>query len=152
MQQLIMLHGELAGLEQEKVRRITEQDWQGLEQQLELSRAVLQQIEDVERRRQELVERLVGNPEKALSDVAAQLPDARGEELLKQGKKLRTLILELKALTLHSEQLISSSLEVVDFTLSLFSGNNSMNKTYDGDGGERGEGQGSLSLVFDVKA
>ena len=152
MKRLITLHGELLRLEQEKINCITGQDWRGLEHQLEHSAAVLQQIEDVERQRQLLIEQVAGDHERTLSDIALLLPDREGEEIQKHGKTLRALILELKVLNLRCEQLISSSLEVVDFTLSLFSGNNSMGKTYDGKGGERGEGREQLSLVFDVKA
>ena len=155
MEELIDHHRELVALEQEKIKLVIDQDWKLLEERVEQSRAVLQKIDDAEKRRVGIIGTLSGNINgglQTLSEVSAHVTDTCGGELMRSGEMLRSLMLELKNLNSRSEQLISSSLEVVDFTLALLSGASSNGKTYDGDGEERAEGREHPSLVFDLKA
>ena len=125
MERLVSLHQELIPLEEEKIGLIIDQNWAGLEEQVQKSGPILLSIEDTERRRMEIVGRLGGTSDQPLSEIASQLPVDTGSELQRSGRTLRTLLLELKNLNLQEEQLITSSLEVVEFTLSLFSGRGS---------------------------
>ena len=152
MEKLVSLHRELVTREQEKIKLILDQDWRRLEEQVDRSRQVLRRIEETERQRLEIVGMIGGDPNHTLTQISGLLPDEGRDELHTRGKTLRSLLVDLKNLNLRCEQLIASSLEVVDFTLSLLSGTGSNGKTYSGDGEERGNGREHPSLVFDVKA
>jgi hypothetical protein len=148
----ISLHQQLTLLGQEKIRLILNQDWEALEEQIEKSRCLLHKIETAERQRLEIVRKISGSHEMLLSEIVEKLPPELAQDLLKNGNTLRGLILDLKNLNSRCERLIESSMEVVDFTLSLFTGTGPGGKTYGGDGEERLEKNGHTSLVFDVKA
>jgi len=148
----ISLHRELIGLEREKISRILAQDWHGLEKRVNRSREVLHQIEQTEHRRVEILETTGCNYGSTLTEFAGSMPAECREELHTRRHTLHSLILELKTLNHRCEELISSSLEVVEFTLSLFTGQGYSGKTYSGEGEERANRHDHPSLVFDVKA
>jgi flagellar biosynthesis/type III secretory pathway chaperone len=95
---------------------------------------------------------LIGfSKDSSLSQISERLPEKIGEDLQQCGENLRSLMFQLKILNSRCEQLIGSSLEVIDFTLSMMSGA-VRGKTYKPDGEEKkGEG-GNTALVFDLKA
>jgi flagellar biosynthesis/type III secretory pathway chaperone len=155
MKELVGHHRELLALEREKITLVVEQDWKHLEERVEQSRTVLQKIDDAEKRRITVIGALGGDISsgpQTLSELAERIPDTCVGEVMRLGEMLCSLMLELKNLNSRSEQLIWSSLEVVDFTLALLSGASSNGKTYSGDGEERAGGREHPSLVFDVKA
>ena len=148
----ISLHRELTELEREKISRILAQDWQGLEQRVHRSTEVLHQIEQTERHRMEILDSIGGKSGSTLAELARSMPAETREDLYARRQTLRSLLLELKNLNHRCEELISSSLEVVEFTLSLFTGQGAGGKTYSGEGEERASRHDHPSLVFDVKA
>jgi flagellar biosynthesis/type III secretory pathway chaperone len=155
MEALIIHHRELVALEKEKIKFVIDQDWMHLEEMVEKSRTVLKKIEDAEKQRVEIVGTLEGkmvDTPPILSELSDKVPPDCKTDILRAGETLHTTMLELKNLNSRSEQLIISSLEVVDFTLALLSGASSKGRTYSGDGEERAEGREHPSLVFDVKA
>jgi hypothetical protein len=152
LDELVTLHRELIAIEQEKITLVIDQNWLQLDEKVEKSGLILERIEETEGQRQETIGRIGGGVDMSLSDLVQLLPADIREELLGKGKTLRKLILKLKNLNLRCEQLISSSLEVLDFTLSLLAGTGSKSKIYS-DGGEEQNGEGEQpSLVFDIKA
>lgn len=152
METLVTLHRELLAVEQEKIIMIIDQNWKGLERQVEKSRDILKKIESAESSRIELIEKLGVQRESSLSEVSETLPAPIEADLQRHGKKLRSLLLELKDLVKRCEQLLESSLEVIDFTLSVFSGADANGKTYSDEGEEKKGDGGRTSLVFDLKA
>jgi flagellar biosynthesis/type III secretory pathway chaperone len=149
---LIHHHEELLAIEQEKVRSVVDQDWKGLERLVAHGKKVLKAIEDVEKARRKLLKDLGPGEDAALSEVAGLLPKDDGRSVLEHGGRLRGLIEELRELAKRSEGLIQSSLEVVNFSISLFSGATTGGKTYLDNGTERNIGEKHTSLVFDAKA
>jgi flagellar biosynthesis/type III secretory pathway chaperone len=133
METLVNLHRELLTVEQQKIDMIINQNWEDLE-------GLVQLIE------------LIGfSKDSSLSQISERLPEKIGEDLQQCGENLRSLMFQLKILNSRCEQLIGSSLEVIDFTLSMMSGA-VRGKTYKPDGEEKkGEG-GNTALVFDLKA
>ena len=155
MERLNSRHTELVHLEEDKIRLIVEQNWEGLDEAVVKSRAVLNDIEEIEKKRVEIVQTLHGtatdNPP-PVSTLLHSIPEQYRDSLSQASDALRATMLELRELNRRSEQLLSGSLEVVDFTLSLLSGASSKGRTYSNDGEEKVEGREHPSLVFDVKA
>jgi len=149
---LIISHRKLLEVEQNKIKLIINQDWETLEGQIEKSREILKRIRAHEKQRLDLIERIGGKRELSLSEILQSLPETRRDDLRKKGEKLQSIVMELKSLNRQIEQLLESSLEVINFTLSLFSGAGSSGKTYCGDGEEKKTDEKHTSLVFDLKA
>jgi flagellar biosynthesis/type III secretory pathway chaperone len=149
---LINHHEELLAIEKEKVSSVIDQDWRGLERLVAHGKKVLKAIGDVEKARRILLKDLGSGEDAALSEVAGLLPKDEGRAVLEHGGRLRGLIEELRALAKRSEGLIQSSLEVVNFSISLFSGATTGGKTYLDNGTERNIGEKHTSLVFDARA
>jgi hypothetical protein len=152
LDELVSLHRRLIEVEQEKIAIVVDQKWTQLDGQVEKSRRLLERIEETERLRQEVIAGMGGNEEMTLSELSRQVPAEIGNRLLDRGKTLRILLVELKNLSLQCRQIVSSSLEVVDFTLSLFDGTGSKGRMYGDDGGEQNSEREQPSLVFDMKA
>jgi flagellar biosynthesis/type III secretory pathway chaperone len=151
METLVTLHRELLPLEQQKVDLIIDQNWEDLQRLVHKSKKILKGIEASEASRVKLIELIGCSKNSSLLQIAERLPEEIGEDLLKCGENLRSLLLQLKNLESRCEQLIGSSLEVIDFTLSMMSGA-VRGRTYKPDGEEKkGEG-GHTALVFDLKA
>jgi flagellar biosynthesis/type III secretory pathway chaperone len=151
METLVTLHRELLSLEQQKIDMIIDQNWEDVQRLVQESKKILEGIEASETSRVKLIQLMGCDVESTLSQISEDLPEKIGEDLLKCGEKLRSLLLQLKILNSRCEQLIGSSLEVIDFTLSMMSGA-VRGKTYKPDGEEqKGEG-GHTALVFDLKA
>jgi hypothetical protein len=154
---LIRHHELLIAIEREKVSALVQQDWKGLERLVQHGRKVLKAMEQTEAERQRLVQELGGTSSSTLTEIVGSLPPrALSEEervlVTRSGEKLRGLIAELEEWGRRAQDLIQSSLEVVNFSISLFSGAASGGKTYGVDGAEKNLGQGHTSLVFDAKA
>ena len=149
---LVAHHRELLMLEQKKLTSIINQDWKGLEELLSKSKQVLRDIEDAEKLRLDLIEKLCGSKDAKITDIKIKVPEELTNELQKSGKKLISLIQEQKILNENIEKLLQSSLEIVNFSVSLFSGMGSNGKTYTGSGKEKGSKGKYTSFVFDVKA
>ncbi len=151
METLVNLHRELISVEQQKIDMIIDQNWGDLERLVNESEKVLKDIENSEMSRVKLIESLGCSKDTSLSQIAEHLPKEIGEDLLKCGENLRSLMLQLRILNSRCEQLIGSSLEVIDFTLSMMSGA-VRGKTYKPDGEEKKVEDGHTALVFDLKA
>lgn len=148
---LISCHRALLGIEQEKQQLIISQDWNLLQEHVERSRKLLEKIEVGENARLDLVEKLGLERESTLSDIVHSAPRQAHHTLASRGEQLRELIYQLKALNRQSERLLQSSLEVVNFTLSLLAGSEQQGKTYGGNGEERKAEGKQTSLMFDLK-
>jgi len=148
---LVALHRDLMKVEQEKLSLIIDQDWKTLELRIDESKSILNKIEECERKRLSLIERIGGNRDLALSEILQGIPDDRRQVLKDRGEELQSVLLELKSLNGRSERLLDSSLEVINFTLSLFSGAGSSTKTYSGSGREEADSGKHTSLVFDLR-
>jgi len=149
---LIAYHRELLSVEHEKLSSIINQDWQVLEQLVFRSRKILKDIETAEETRLDLVETICGNREGALADIGQSVSGKTGKHLQINAEKLRSLMREQKTLNQRIEALLQSSLEIVNFSISLFSGSGPGSRTYSGKGEEKAPDEKHTSLVFDVKA
>jgi flagellar biosynthesis/type III secretory pathway chaperone len=152
MDRHISLHRELIELEREKISRILAQDWSGLEEQVKRSTEILHRIETTEQRRVKILQAQGRGADATLAEIVEILSTEGGKELQLRGQTMRSLLTELRDLNHRCEELISSSLEVVDFTLSLLAGRGTGGKTYSGEGSEQADRDDHPSLVFDVKA
>ncbi len=148
---LVVLHKDLLKVEQEKLALIIDQDWKALEERISESTAILNAIEECEKKRISLIERMGGNRDIALSELLQGMPENRRLVLKARGDDLQSVLFELKSLNDRSGRLLDSSLEVVNFTLSLFSGAGSGTRTYSGSGREDAGSSKHTSLVFDLK-
>jgi DNA-binding Xre family transcriptional regulator len=149
---LIGQHKELLGVEQQKLNAIVNQDWKGLEVYLSHSRDILKKIENTEHVRLDTLERLCGRKDATLSDLKLSIPAGMHEELDNSSTSLIALIKEQKVLNENIEKLLKNSLEIVDFSISLFSRMGSKGSTYSVNGKESPSGKKISSFVFDVKA
>ena len=152
LDRLIGLHRELLGVEQEKIAAIIDQDWAELERLLIRSREKLFEIVYAETQRMGIVERICGRGDATLSEVEKKASVAPGPELRNYGERLANLIAQQKSMNERIENLLKSSLEIVNFSLALFSGSEGGGKTYSQDGDEKGNGGKCSPLVFDIKA
>jgi len=97
---LVALHRDLMKVEQEKLSLIIDQDWKTLELRIDESKSILNKIEECERKRLSLIERIGGNRDLALSEILQGIPDDRRQVLKDRGEELQSVLLELKSLRL----------------------------------------------------
>ncbi|KPJ87495.1 MAG: hypothetical protein AMS17_08320 [Spirochaetes bacterium DG_61] len=152
LDRLVGLHTELLEVEQKKLSAIIDQDWVGLEQLLLKSRETLSEIGCVETQRMGIVERICEREDATLSDVEKKASGRVGRELRNYGERLANLIAQQKSMNERMENLLKSSLEIVNFSLALLSGSEAEGKTYAKDGQESGNEEKCTPLVFDIKA
>jgi hypothetical protein len=149
---LIAHHEELLTIEKRKLTSIIDQDWKNLEFLLEKSKQVLKKVENAESVRLSIVEKLCGRKDAKISELEKTIPLDVGQELKKSTRSLISLIEEQKILNINIENLLKSSLEIVNFSVSLISSMGAKGQTYSGSGKERGSGEKHTSFVFDIKA
>jgi flagellar biosynthesis/type III secretory pathway chaperone len=149
---LISCHQALLEVEQEKQQLIISQDWNLLEERIDRSRSLLGRIQAGETVRIDLIEEMGFRRESVLSEIVNSIPHEQSSELEARSAQLKELVFALKELNRLSEQLLESSLEGVDFTLSLIAGSGVQGKTYSGNGEESSLEGKKTSFVFDAKA
>ena len=145
-------HEELLNIEKKKLSSIIDQDWKKLDFLLEQSKQILRKIENAESVRLSIVEKLCGSKDTMISEIEKTIPLDVGQELKKSSRNLISLIEEQKILNANIEKLLKSSLEIVNFSMSLVSGMGAKGQTYSGSGKERGSGEKHTSFVFDIEA
>lgn len=148
---LVAHHRELISSEQKKIEMIINQDWRGLQRQIEWSSQILRSIEHAERMRLELFEKLGAKKDSTMTDLADYFPQGLKKKFLKSGRDLVALVTELKNMNRNIERLLEGSLEIINFSLSLFSGAGKNGKTYSGSGEEKNTEGKYTSWVFDLK-
>lgn len=148
---LIANHRELISCEQKKLEMIIKQDWKGLQLQVDMSTQILQSIDTAERLRLDLIERIGFSKETPIKEVVNAFGDQDKEKIINSREKLVSTLQELKSLNKQIETLIESSLEIINFSLSLFQENGQASKTYSGNGEEKKAGK-CTPLVLDTKA
>jgi len=147
---LIAHHRELLSVEQKKMNAVINQNWYELEKLLNHSRLILKDIDKAEKIRLDLVEKITGFKETSLSQLKEKISTSNRKKLVKSGELLKKVMEEIKELNARVENLLQSSLEIIDFSISLFSGSDS--KTYSGTGREKKDEGKHTSLIFDIKA
>jgi len=147
---LIAHHRALLSVEQKKMDAVINQDWQELESLLNKSRLILKDIDTAERIRLGLVEKVTGVKETPLTNLQEKLNPENREKLIRSGEILKKVLEEIKEVNTRIEKLLQGSLEVIDFSIALFSGSDS--KTYSGSGREKKDEGRHTSLIFDIKA
>jgi hypothetical protein len=152
LERLLNLHRELLGVEQKKLGAIIAQDWRELETLLLKSRKLLVKIELAENQRMEVVEHLCCRGDAPLSSVVKSLPDVQKPRVRSCAQKLVEIISRQKLVSETAQNLLKSSLEIINFSISLFSGADGEGKTYSVNGQEKGNEGRYTSLVFDIKA
>ena len=149
---LVANHRELVSCEQHKIELIIAQDWEGLGEQLKRSEQVLESIGTAEKLRVDLLKRLGVNENAPMRDIVKDYPEPKKKQLLDSAHELMTVVQNLKTLNQQIATLLNTSLEVINFSISLFQGSGADHKTYCINGEEK-KGQGSnTSLVLDTKA
>jgi predicted transcriptional regulator len=149
---LIELHRKLFQVERKKLTAVIQQNRKQLEKLTAESAGILGEIHATEESRIRLVEKFYGDREATLSEIADRCSSKIKKDLQKRVKKLSSLISIQKSLNGRIEGLLQSSLEIVDFSLSLISGAGIEGKTYSGSGEESKTKGKHTSLVFDAKA
>jgi K+-sensing histidine kinase KdpD len=149
---LISNHRELLTCEQSKLELIINQDWQGLTEQLDNSRQILKSIETAEKLRIDLLRKIGFDEETPMKNIVGVLSEEEKERIINGTQRLSSVIGELKTLNLQIQELLSSSLEVIDFSISLFQGTGSQKGTYSLNGEEKKGEERCTSLVLDTKA
>jgi len=148
---LVSHHKELLSLEKKKLQSIMSQDWVELSEYIKKSKDILSSINNVEKRRMEVVKSITGNGETPFANVLKKVPKKYREKIKESREELRSIVKEIKLLNKNIEDLIESSLEVVNFSLSMFSNGGSRGKSYTGNGHESNITSKDTSLVFDLK-
>lgn len=152
LDQLVQYHRDLLEVEQKKLSSIVDQDWEELEILLLKSRKILTNIETAEKRRMSIIQELCGKEDIRLSEVEKEISGDLAPRIRNCGNKLVELIQRQKSMNEKIERLLKSSLEIVNFSLSLFAGSGAQGRTYSGKGEEKGNGEKCSSFVFDIKA
>ena len=152
LEKLISQHRELLNVEQKKLHSIINQDQQGLENLVSQSKKILKDIEHSEKTRLVVVEELCGTEKATITEIGEKLSEKKNSELSARAVSLRTLMLEQKELNQRIEYLLKDSLDIINFSVSLFSGAGPGGRTYSGAGEERSPDEKPASLVLDIKA
>jgi flagellar biosynthesis/type III secretory pathway chaperone len=148
---LIANHRELLSCEQSKLEMIIRQDWPGLGEALKRSEQILKSIETAERCRQKLLQDAGIDPGTPMKEVVETLSGEQKKKLLEGTEKLSEVLQSLKSLNGQIQELLSSSLEVINFSISLFQGAGAGSKTYCVTGEEKRGEERYTSLVLDTK-
>ncbi|MFW6139586.1 MAG: hypothetical protein ACOC7U_10520, partial [Spirochaetota bacterium] len=90
-------------------------------------------------------------PETITAYRARRIPRALKEKILYSARQLRCLMDELKQINRKNQELLQSSLEVLEFSVGLYSGTGSGGKTYSEAGEENKTSRDQTSLVFNLK-
>ncbi|MBN2324703.1 MAG: flagellar protein FlgN [Spirochaetes bacterium] len=149
---LIANHKELFSCEQKKVECIIRQDWQGLSGALKHSEEVLKSIETAEKLRSRCLETLGYDESASMRSVIGDISKKQAGKLEESTRTLKRVMDELKVINDRVQTLLQSSLEVINFSLSLFQGEGPSSRTYCMNGSEEKGGERCTSLVLDTKA
>jgi len=152
LEKLILQHKTLLNVEQKKLHSIISQDLQGLESLISQSKKILKDIEHSEKTRLVIVEELCGTDKATITEIGQKLSEKKNAELTARAGSLKTLMLEQKELNQRIEYLLKDSLDIINFSVSLFSGAGPNGRTYSGEGEERSPDEKPASLVLDIKA
>lgn len=148
---LVANHRELLSCEQSKLELIINQDWYGLGKQLKSSEQILKSIEAAEKLRIDILRRMGFNESTPMKNVVGGFSEEERKRLIDGAERLSYVIKDLKLLNGQVQDLLSSSLEVIDFSISLFQGAGSGSKTYSVNGEEKKGDDRVTSLVLDTK-
>jgi len=148
---LIAHHHELLSSEKKKLESIKSQDWVSLNQHIQRSKEILMSINNIEKERMEIVKIITGSKKSSFNKLLEIVPAGYIKKIIEKRDELTSVINEIKGLNKNIEDLLKSSLEVIDFSVSLFSGAGSNGKTYSPNGKEENVTTKHTSLLFDIK-
>jgi flagellar biosynthesis/type III secretory pathway chaperone len=149
---LIANHKELVSCEQNKLQLIIAQDWENLGEQLKRSEKILESIATAEKLRVDLLKQLGFGENTPVKDFIKGYPEPQKKQLLDSAQELTRVVQNLKALNRQIATLLNTSLEVVNFSISLFQGHGADHKTYCMNGEEKKGQENNTSLVLDTRA
>ena len=138
---LIRDHRELVSCEQSKIECIVRQDWRKLGEALKRSEALLKSIETAENKRRRIIGKLGHGTAASMTVLTGEFDRPQAERLVQCTERLKSIIGELGRINERIHSLLTSSLEVIDFTLSLFQGEGPGSRTYCVNGAERKGGE-----------
>ena len=152
LEKLIMHHRALLTVEQKKVHSIINQDMQELDSLILQSRKILKDIETSEKARRVIVKELCGTDKATITEIGYGLSEAKNTELSLRANSLKSLMLEQKELNQSIEYLLKDSLDIINLSVSIFSGADPYGKTYSVAGEERSIVDKPASMILDIKA
>ena len=152
LEELITRHRALLNVEQKKLRSIINQDLKELDSLISQSKKILKDIETSEKARLVAVEELCGTDKATITEIGHKLSEKRNAELTSRAGSLTSLMLEQKELNQRIEYLLKDSMDIINFSVSVFSGASPYGKTYSVAGEERLSEAKPASLVLDIKA
>jgi hypothetical protein len=152
LEELITRHRELLSVEQRKLQSIIKQDLKELERLILKSKKILKNIEESEKKRLVIVKELFGTDRTTITQIGRKLSEKRREELISRAGSLKALMLEQKELNSRVEYLLKDSLDIINFSVSLFTGAGPHGRTYGTAGEENSNNAKPSSLVLDIKA
>jgi flagellar biosynthesis/type III secretory pathway chaperone len=148
---LIANHRELFSCEQEKIECIIRQDWQGLGEVLKRSEQILKSIETAEKLRLKVLGTLGYDEAASMKTLIGDISGKQAQKLKEGSERLKRIMHEMKDINDRVQTLLTSSLEVINFSLSLFQGEGPSSRTYCMNGSEKRGGERYTSLVLDTK-
>jgi hypothetical protein len=152
LEELIADHRELLSVEQKKLQSIINQDLKELDDLIAKSKKILKSIEASEKKRLVVVKELCGTEKATITQIGKKLSEKRSDELISRAGGLKSLILEQKELNERVEYLLKDSLDIINFSVSLFAGRSPHGRTYSVAGEEKSTDEKPSSLVLDIKA
>jgi hypothetical protein len=152
LEELITQHRALLNVEQKKLHSIINQDLQKIDSLVLQSKKILKDIEKSEKKRLVIVKELCGTDKATITEIGHKLSKKRDAELTSRAESLKSLMLEQKELNQRIEYLLKDSLDIINFSVSLFSGSGPHGRTYSGAGEERSPDEKPASMVLDIKA
>jgi len=152
LEELIALHRALLNVEQKKLHSVINQDLQELDSLILQSKKILKDIEISEKARLVIVEELCGTDRATITEIGHKLSEKRNAELTSRAGSLKSLMLEQKELNGRIAYLLKDSLDIINFSVSIFSGAGPQGRTYSVAGEEKSHEEKPVPMVLDIKA
>ncbi len=140
LKEQLNLHYELLEMAGRKETLIIENDVQSLLDLLQDEEEVLQQVRELEQKRKKLLDEYFGGEERSFSDLLEEVPGDVGEELENLRQGLLEVIDKLQEKNHNNASLINEALDLNEFSIQLFTGDDEGGTYSPGGEGEKKSG------------
>lgn len=148
----IRKHKSLSSMLSKKLYAAVSQDWKKLQELVEESNPLLAQIRSLEDERVKIVNEIAGDGSISISQLVSMFETDKNDILVRKANELSRIVKEIESLVVQIDTLLKVSLEVIDYTVALLSGNGSSGVLYGTGGREEKSERNIYPLVLNIKA
>lgn len=145
-------HKILLNVLKKKLNAIVAQDWEKLQVYVERSNPILEQIRRLEEDRVRIVWSITGDGKTRISELTSGMKADERKALQEKADELTEIVGEVKSAIFQISTLLETSLEVIDYTVSLLSGNGISGSLYGTGGREKKSAENNYPLLLNIKA